>query len=42
MSYIVEAIVALMRVSMAAALTARPPQPQIPRMPMRSDKDQRK
>ena len=26
--------------ALSAALTARPPQPQIPRMPMRSDKDQ--
>ena len=36
MSYIVDVTVALMRVSMAAALSAMPPQPQMPRMPMRS------
>ena len=35
MSYIVDVTVALMRVSMAAALSAMPPQPQMPRMPMR-------
>lgn len=35
MSYIVEATVARMRVSIAAALIAKPPQPQIPMMPMR-------
>ena len=36
MSYMVEATVAFMRVSAAAALSAMPPQPQIPIMPMRS------
>ena len=36
MSYIIIAAVALMRVSMAAALIAIPPQPQIPMIPMRS------
>ena len=36
MSYIVEEAVALMRVSMAAALSAIPPQPQMPMMPTRS------
>lgn len=36
MSYIVIAAVALMRVSIAAALSAMPPQPQMPIMPMRS------
>ena len=36
MSYMVEATVALMRVSIAAALRAMPPQPQMPRMPTRS------
>lgn len=37
MSYIVEAAVALMRVSNAAAFKARPPQPQIPITPIRSE-----
>ena len=32
----VETTVALIRVSMAAVFRARPPQPQIPRMPIRS------
>ena len=36
MSYMVIAAAALIRVSMAAALTAMPPHPQIPMMPMRS------
>ena len=36
MSYIVDATVALMRVSSAAALMAMPPQPQMPMIPMRS------
>ena len=36
MSYIVEATVALMRVSSAAVLMAMPPQPQMPMMPIRS------
>ena len=35
MSYMVEATVALMRVSSAAVLSAIPPQPQMPMMPMR-------
>ena len=35
MSYMVEAIVALMRGSAAAAARAMPPQPQMPIMPMR-------
>ena len=36
MSYIVEATVAFIRVSAAAAFRARPPQPQMPIMPIRS------
>ena len=36
-SYIVEATVALMRVSTAAAFRARPPQPQMPRIPTRAE-----
>ena len=36
-SYIVEATVAFIRVSIAAAFSAMPPQPQIPRIPIRSE-----
>ena len=36
MSYMVDATVALMRVSSAAAFRAMPPQPQMPMTPMRS------
>ena len=36
MSYMVEATVALMRVSSAAAFRAMPPQPQMPMMPILS------